>query len=841
MKTLTLVTALAVMVGCNAAPARAQSFSQRIAADASSRWQPWRTGGRFSWGRPVLGGLGFDVTVEGWPRLLQRGFLDVHNPQNDNREVYRLAGWCDLGVVRTSPEGEPAEPELVESNWTTRRYRAGQGPQALEYVLTRLSPAVVFETASPQLDLFAGRKESSTRPIPGGIIAWRRMEDQIKAPYIPAQAAYVGADGLRVVNVADGADLSDMAESWMLLWYGAESPFFRTTIPNVLWAGDLNEIFVEADLPVLVVFQHRPRSMAAEDDSVRLRFGPDGAGAVSLLPIDGLRRRRATETARWAEQLPDELVQRCRTWARRLKAVPVAAEVSSRCSADGDAVTIRQQFEYLSLPDEWGTDAERIAPIPPAAGLGLQYGLDVLTVNGEPVAMPVNTHSGPYTGLGGTDAVELTVTGLNRYLRSPQPTPVPDDERAAILAAELEEMIERMHEAGYLAPALTLDRKHVFRIRMHFADPGETMLALGEACEFLDDQHRTMAAAFARVTAEQQNPVTTGGVPNFEGSRREYFPVVPLEQQREIIGNLANALAHSGVTSEQQANSVYGLALIGELGGDWSLLEENWTRIRQAADTRSAAEWATCGYVRGPGDDPGGPISIGGDNRGAVSSGNGQFARYVGLVRAAEHMDDAATADFGRYMLARTMLLRFAQQAVLRHMYDADFQTVEMEPDWMFAFGGSRHAPLFVVPWAGAEDETRAVIRWDEFGPAISHMFGSHWYPIFPHFQYITAECGAFLAEHARPRTQRFVDAIEANAPHWYINQRQSYVGKETWMDSPRNGSSIFLGRAYALNAPAEAQYRWQDAPFVRVGDLYQIRRIVANLRAFAVEEGAAQ
>lgn len=125
------------------------------------------------------------------------------------------------------------------------------------------------------------------------------------------------------------------------------------------------------------------------------------------------------------------------------------------------------------------------------------------------------------------------------------------------------------------------------------------------------------------------------------------------------------------------------------------------------------------------------------------------------------------------------------------------------------------------------------MIRWDEFGPVVSQMFGDHWYPIFPTFLDLTPEDGRFLSDCLLVECERFVDAVERNCPAWFVTRGIAFVGKGKSMNSPLNSYSIFLAHCYVLGTDGKEMLRYQDIPFTKVGDLYHIRRIIANLRCF--------
>jgi len=819
-----------------ALPAAADEFRQHIPADSKGAWDELKMDSRFHENSAAVGGLGFEVTAGGWPRLLQRGFLDAFNSHNDNRAVYDLAGWTDLGQVRLAP-GRIARPKLTESSWVHRRYVAGGGNMQLRFIVSRITPAVLFETSSPTLELFAGTKATCWKQQAGGIRAWREMRDKLRHKDVPKHVAFVKGGKVVVADTSSPIPLADMEECWMLFWYGRDAKFFRSQVPNIIH-GRLSErmqkdYFMPADMPVLVVFQKRPRQLSPRDDALRVTFGNDGAGAVAVLPAMGFHHPLVTVTSKWKDGLPADIVERCRAWSRRMKHFPLTCEESYAVASDA-AVTVRLKYTHLSLPDDWETKGEKLAPVPPVIALCGQYSFKLLK-GLPPDPHAISTHSGPYTGKADADTVEYTVTGLDRYIEQAVASPGAEAADARVLGEELRSEVAKMIRAGHLAPAITLDRKHVVRIRPHFANPGETVLALAEAMPYLDEAGKRAAREYLHGWMKKYNPLTTGSVKNFGNPRREYFEVVsPEDYARVVNSSAASRLEVTYIKGEQMADNVYGLWALADATGDRKALEDAFDTIKTAATRyEDSADWATCGYFHSNGDHHNGPVPILGEARGGVPATNGRFGRWVALARIARACGDEKTEQLARFLLARTALLRFAHGAIIRYMYDAKFQTVEPADDWMVTIGGAKGGLLWLEKWGGGEDDVRQAIRWDEFGPAISQMLGTHWMPVLPGFLHLTPEAGRFLGDHVASHSERVIRAVESNAPHWYIVRRQSYLGGETATDSPRNSFSVFMAKCYVQGTPGEEMMRYQDIPFTKVGDLYHIRRLAGNLRCF--------
>jgi len=795
----------------------AEAFVEETPADAPGAWATV-SGSAWHGGKKYVGGLGFEVTVEGWPRLVQRGHYDVFTPHNSNREAFPRVAWQDYGLIRTGPDSSPVK--LVRDTWCHRQYAIASGEQAMTLHVSRLTPAVLCTTESNGIELFAGEKYAG------------RVKEQ-KRSTVPAHAAFVREGKVTVSPTDRVVDTSGMDECWVLLWFGRSSFYRRTAIPNILWRAtaqskfmnEPNGYFRPSDMPVLVVFRNRPASLRAVGDAIRIEF-PEKAGSVALLPLLGFYHVPVAETEKWAQSLPDDIVSRCRTWARRLKCYPTGCRELRRVAGGGKDVAIRYEYSFLELPDVWATKAEKLAPVPPAAALAKRYGFDV-EISGKLAPLAIPTHSGPYTGIADSDAVELTVHGMDRYINEAAAPGETTSESAKVLVEELREEVAKMVDAGPLAPVTSF---RPAKFEAHFRNPAETLLALSEALTYLDGPGREEAVEYILDELKRANPARakTAGVMYAKAANRNYRPNVPPPRRPEWR-----------IRQEERANSAYAFWAFAAGSGDWERVKANYDAVRaQATSPLRAREWAICGYFQGGSEARGGAAAARGEDRGSAQAVNGRFARWVGLARLARRYGDTDTADRCAYLLARCAMNRAALGAIVGYMYDEKFQTIE-DPGWMYKYssGSGESGPglLWSKHWAGEASDLRTVVRWDEFAPCISQCEGDHWRPIWMHLQDLTPECGRLCAnvEILRRRTAVFVAGVERNCPAWYMTNREANVGKEIHLDDPRNSCGVFLGKCHVLGVPGSEMLKYQDIPFVRVGDLYHIRRLVANLRCF--------
>src|SRR5690606_31258669 len=115
-------------------------------------------------------------------------------------------------------------------------------------------------------------------------------------------------------------------------------------------------------------------------------------------------------------------------------------------------VRIIQHFTFRELADDWGTAGQKLAPVPPVLAMAMRYGFPI-ELSGQPAALPIATHSGPYSGIVGAEAVEYAIHGLQRYIDQPPVDNPGGNPQAEELVRELRGEVAKMMAAGPLASA----------------------------------------------------------------------------------------------------------------------------------------------------------------------------------------------------------------------------------------------------------------------------------------------------------------------------------------------------------------------------------------------------
>ena len=143
--------------------------------------------------------------------------------------------------------------------------------------------------------------------------------------------------------------------------------------------------------PLLVRVTHRPKQVTL-GDVLDLRF-EGAAGAVVVMPLNGVRRTPASSSDAWAS---DSLIKEAEFWTRASAAFPVQTDESYRVLEEQGAVEITDRYKYISLRDDWHTEPLTCAPCPPITALAQANGYHVEWGGQKLVRSNLATFLGPY-------------------------------------------------------------------------------------------------------------------------------------------------------------------------------------------------------------------------------------------------------------------------------------------------------------------------------------------------------------------------------------------------------------------------------------------------------------
>ena len=163
--------------------------------------------------------------------------------------------------------------------------------------------------------------------------------------------------------------------------HGAKRFSSNLTVKDKLaepWAlGIAHPHSLKVVVPLLFVFQHRPtRVYNCNSDYHQFDF-KGRAGHVVVMPLLGPARFERSQLGIKDGQLPKELLEKCRYWAKAMLAYPVACKEEFRVDEEDRLVTIRNRISYVESPNDWKWQPTRLTPVSPTLAMAQEKGFPI--------------------------------------------------------------------------------------------------------------------------------------------------------------------------------------------------------------------------------------------------------------------------------------------------------------------------------------------------------------------------------------------------------------------------------------------------------------------------------
>lgn len=295
---------------------------------------------------------------------------------------------------------------------------AGPTNAALTVVQTELHPATLWRSAESRVRVFADMGSTGL----GG----------------PTFVSYSSPTGITRLRPGEWLDGGQMRENWLLAGFAGASGWTN-------W-----------DSPWGVFLERRPKRVMFGTNGVELQF-IGAARHFAMMPLYGYykppqegrevvgvgagaedeaaaKRRKAVRTSaprpklqtwEWPLAVARDPLTRLRYWAGATRLFPVRCEEGVRVDRGRDAVTFRHRFEWLEIPDEWGTRPIRVSPVSPTLGLAWATGRAVpMEFSRAPFDFEIPTPYGPYHGIPEADGFEVTFRVLQYVNETEAPVAV---------------------------------------------------------------------------------------------------------------------------------------------------------------------------------------------------------------------------------------------------------------------------------------------------------------------------------------------------------------------------------------------------------------------------------
>jgi len=750
-------------------------------------------------------------------------------------------GWNTLGPVDV-PLGSIGVPfALAVTNfertgdWSySKAVVTLEGGARLTLYASQLSMAVVVETSTDRLRLFAGQHERMvTLDDKGKMRVHGHMGGNLapKTPVTPAHIAVPHADGVRVVATGDAIPVPPPAQPWVLIWWGKSSHFVGTDWP-ITARGTHQDAFL-GDYPLHLIFDQPPTSVAAaKEGGLDFAFAQPGRRVLIHLGCAG-SEARASVTQAWTTGLPAEMVERYKTVLKSLLPYPLSARESFRYDAAKDEATFVEKVAFLN-----GGDGSFLPAFMPWVASGaVQGGFAIVSPGGEAPER--------------TDTRSWMVTGLAKYASSTATQPAA--KAPAALSDELSAHVGRMIEAGRLAPWVYADNIPISAARgeYYWGEPGEALYLLAQLYPIVKREQQ--AALLERMADIRKAfpPETTPLIPPDKGARRGGYDVGPCHVSKTIAEERGKRVS---------LFALYGLERYYALSGTKPTAEEWEACTKVIAAAFEEQGWATLYHLGHPNrflpwmgkpeerealrKEHGATQSWRGDRPAAVVNANRRFSGAIGAIRLARLMGDKEAEQNAWWLFARAAVLRFAMGKMAQWRYQAGLVKLPPKADWFWAWRGRGPqnwcGDLETMDWSKPEHDVQQVIELAPDRVELGHwagVMGDKWHQLCTvepvAFRYLTPELAAFLRDHLKAECAAYADRIAWNQPTWYASFAPAILGYEHNMNHPSDAFEHFMARSWILGEKPEQLEKWIDVPWLERGDLFHLNKLAETIRAY--------
>jgi hypothetical protein len=749
-------------------------------------------------------GLSLMVQAGAWPALSTHGGVkDVGNGAMDGPTGIELG---EVRVPATTAVFSQQRPDWSHNELT---YNLGSGGQ-LKVVASRLSPAVLVQSASSTIQLFTG-------DLPRNSFDGSNVTSLDPGPVFPKFTAY-RAGGIAQVHALSGTNLPlQMDQHWLLVWYGENSQFTDTKTP-LSYAGSQwhtatlpHRRAYQADIPLLLVFQNLPQSIKhAASGGLEITFsGP--AGYFGVLPLLGRDHLRTSQTAAWAQGLPAGILQKAQFWSARLCNYPSTVSESYAYDPASDTVTVTENFNYTTLC----AGGTIFAPVPPMLALSK----DTLPVqfSGPLVDGEIDTEFGPTLGIENVSSYTWQISGLGKYIDG-QRIFADNAQPAQELSQALDAQVQALVSAGHLAPWIFSDSvpRHNNRGDIYWLNPAQVLTILAEVSDALPAASKGQLVQYLKSERSAYPPEDVSNLPLDTGTQRAYFAL-----SGQSYGDRWVETRPELFLQRVPLYNYYALERYYELTND-TLPSGTWQKALSTLDQGAREQdWASFYWFEGFDDRPV-----------AVVNANRYFAGLVGFVRLAGRAGDAQAEALGRALFAKAAVLRLGMAKYPAYLYAAGLVELPPEPDWMVTYTeGKYNGFLFTYHWTGAQDDARQFLTLNQFGIALNESVSDLGGGYLIAFKDLTPHLARFLRQYALEESSLYIQRVETFLPHWYMAFAEGTLGQEHNLSYPIDSYQTFLAKAWIEGASAQELSAYTDIPWLQFGDLFYMHKIAEAIK----------
>jgi hypothetical protein len=552
----------------------------------------------------------------GAPRLFLANTRKV--PEGSVGKLHRAAGYnydgmrdvWSYGFVRPNRAGAITNLSVKSTSWAKRtyhyEYKTGDW---LDFSISAISPAWVANTNAQKMRVFENIEKNGIG--------------------LSTYLAYQGQDGIKIVSAKKGIRGSDMTANWVLAWFNGG-------------AG-----WDEFDTPYLFVLQKRPELVQCYADTALFFSAPEGSsvGTIQGMPLYGVMLQRPDQTANWKNGIPADVAERCRYWSRVLVNAPDQVKRTAQVDYARDQLTVKDEFTYLNIQDDWKTQGMKIASISPMLALAAHAGNINIAVDKTASDLHMATLQGPLCAADNTDQIVFRINGILHYIREVRDVQIAKSTSIKNTQAELNQLVQKWLDAELKNHPWDSD------IRSGKLEPGVQRLSytgLILALPYLEPSLRAAVEKEIRIETEKYFLYT--GLPDeaLKAKLSDRYKNVPVNS---IITNpytglqlATTALSETNFGIDQvyfTALDIYMMWMYGDTFHRYDWLKENYPTLQKYFNmTRNSHDWDT---------------SVSWDTFSGFRVGSGLqecggiFSGMVGMARIAHQLGDKSTSDAAAY------------------------------------------------------------------------------------------------------------------------------------------------------------------------------------------------
>ncbi len=547
----------------------------------------------------------------------------------------------------------------------------------------------------------------------------------------PSYIAISTKSGIKVFGPGQRVT-GEMNENWILAWHAGAKGW-------KLW-----------DVPILTVLQHKPTSITRTDDGLELAFDRK-CDYLAYMPLYGFYRppqkgkeiltkqglpERGIQTWLWSKQLPKDVADKVRWWSQALRKYPIDCDEQFNVDPQAGTITVRQQFKYIDIQDDWKTKPITIAPVSPTLAFTQLTNGFPLKFNAPVTDLDCLTPYGPYMCIEGTDRLSYTVKDLLDYVNEAEIQGKPETSNPGVAKALrlAKETLDIRFKAG---PDFLVEFDRASFVWAQLEEHGYP-----KGLAYAD---RRTAAKLKAAFVNYYNTFFFGTVQSpADGARGWWRPNIQKKPPNVRDWYQKNTLCidgpgiHGGLFGDSgkiSASAAYNVWSYCHYTGDRNLAKQRWDFLRLCNTNAINMDWKAMG-------------------RNSNAESGEHMPPVLAYARLAYLAGDMDSYYFGAYCFMREALMMYAKQRQVGGEY------FRLRQPYMT---GRTAMPMWALPNHVLGEAAGWIIDAKGYTPSNAGWGGSTIQTYNRWVRFSSEDCARLWREHLRDQTIEELDALRTN------------------------------------------------------------------------------